>query len=93
MRNQVDSSAGHHRVAYSYSVAGERYSGEFWDYGLQEEAYLKRNDPFSIRYNPSRPSQSYYPDLRTRRNFLLICFAIGGVVAILVIAFDRLAKS
>jgi hypothetical protein len=82
--NQTDSEVGHYHVVYSYSVANERYVGRFVDYGLQQESYLHPGDTFTIRYDPSHPSRSYYPDLRTRRSFLLICAGIGAGLGLLV---------
>jgi hypothetical protein len=86
--NQVNSEVGHHLVTYSYWVDGAIYDGKFADYGRQDEGYLKRDDEIEIRYNPRRPSQSYYPELRTRTNFVLISIAIGGVLGLIVLLFS-----
>ena|SRR5579884_1401647 len=85
-----DGSIGHHRVVYSYSVDGNRYSGQFSDLGLEFEDYLKPGDAFTVRYDPDNRSRSYYPDLRTRRNFNLICCGIGLSLAVLVLAIRAL---
>jgi hypothetical protein len=80
---------GWHKVVYSYTAGGERYSGEFSDYGSEDEEYFGRNDTIEIRYDPAHPARSYYPALRTRTRFHLICTAVGFTLAIIVI-FVRL---
>jgi hypothetical protein len=86
--NQIDSAVGHYRVVYSYRVNGSIYTGRFADYGMQDEEHLKRYDVFQIRYNPKKPAQSYYPELRTNHNFMLICGAIGAVAAVVVLTIS-----
>lgn len=76
--DQIDSPVGHYHVVYSYQVDGTFYTGRFADYGMQDEEYFKGNDVFQVRYNPRKPAQSYYPDLRTRHNFILICLRHWG---------------
>jgi len=76
-------------VAYSYSVSGEFYSGKFSDYSLRDEPYFHRGDTFEIRYNPKKPSKSYYPELRTRTGFVWICVGIGVALAIAVVSLSR----
>jgi hypothetical protein len=80
-RRQSDSTVGHYRVVVSYTVGEEIYTGEFVDFGLQDEEYFHRGDTLQIRYDPKNPSRFYYPDLRTRTRFHLICFAIGAGLA------------
>jgi hypothetical protein len=58
--------------------------GKFADYGYQAESYLHPGDTFIIRYDPSHPKWSYYPELRTRHKFVLIAFAIGVIAALIV---------
>jgi len=53
--------------------------------GCQDEEYLKRDDVFQVRYDPQKPAKSYYPELRTRHNFMLICFGIGAVAGVVVL--------
>ncbi len=84
LEDQVDSEVGFHNVVYSYRVGDERYVGKFAYYGYQAESYLHRGDTFTIRYNPSHPERSYYPELRTRHKFVLIAFAIGAIAALIV---------
>jgi len=60
---------------------GRNLTGEFVDFGLQDEEYFHRGDTLQIRYDPKYPSKFYYPDLRTRTRFHLICFAIGAGLA------------
>jgi hypothetical protein len=84
LEDQTDSEVGYYHVVYSYVVAEERYLGKFADYGFQSESYFRRGDTFTVLYDPSRPSRSYYPELRTRYKFHLICFAIGAGLALLV---------
>jgi hypothetical protein len=88
--DQVDSEVGHYHVVYSYQVDGAFYTGRLADYGMQDEEYFKRNDVFQVRYNPRKPAQSYYPDLRTRTNFVLICCAIGAAAAVVVFTVSYL---
>ena len=84
---------GYHVVVYSYSVEGARYSGNFSDYGRQDDEYLKPNDTFPIKYNPRHPSRSYYPDLRTRRQAAVINFAIGFALGALVLAIKLCGRA
>ncbi len=91
-RDNFDSEVGHYHVIYSYSVNGNRYTGEFIDFGLENEEYFRRDDTFEIRYNPRDPSQSYYPELRTQNSFLFICAVIGAGLAIMVMVVAVLAK-
>lgn len=91
-RRQNDSSLGHYHVVLSYAVDGEIYTGEFVDFGLQDEEYFRRGDTVQIRYNPKRPSKFYYPDLRTTTRFHLICLAIGAGLAATVTVFAVLSK-
>jgi outer membrane usher protein FimD/PapC len=88
--DQIDGSVGHYHVVYSYQVDGTFYTGQFADYGMQDEEYFKRNDVFQVRYNPRKPTQSYYPGLRTRHNFVLICCAVGAVAAVVVLTIAYL---
>jgi hypothetical protein len=85
LSNQVDSPVGFYDVVYSYSVNGNQYTGNFSDYGMEDEEYLKRDDTFEIRYNPANPAKSYYPDLRTRTSFLLVSATIGAAAGIIVL--------
>lgn len=84
LEDQIDSEVGYYRVVYSYVVADERYVGKFTDFGLQKESYFRRGDTFIVRYNPNRPSRSYYPELRSRYKFHLICAGVGAGAALLV---------
>jgi len=91
--DQVDSEVGHYHVVYSYQVNGVLYTGRFADYGMRDEEYFKRNDVFQVRYNPRKPAQSFYPDLRTRTNFVLICLAIGAAAGVVVLTICYLTGS
>lgn len=91
-RRQSDSAVGHYHIVLSYKVEGEIYTGEFTDFGLQDEEYFNRGDTLQIRYNPKCPSKFYYPDLRTQARFHLICIAIGAGAAAIVMLFDILSK-
>lgn len=84
LENQVDSEVGFYNVIYSYSVGDERYAGKFSDYGMQNESYFHRGDTFTIRYDPSHPSRSYYPELRTRRKLVLTALGFGAGLALFV---------
>jgi hypothetical protein len=57
---------------------------------MQDEEYFKRNDVFQVPYNPQKPEKSYYPELRTRHNFMLICCAIGAAAAVVVLTISYL---
>ncbi|HEV2470453.1 MAG TPA: DUF3592 domain-containing protein [Candidatus Sulfotelmatobacter sp.] len=83
-RQERDSPVGHYHVVISYTVAGEIYTGRFVDFGLQSEEDFHRGDTLEIRYNPKNPSKFYYPDLRTQTGFHLMCVAIGGALATIV---------
>jgi Protein of unknown function (DUF3592) len=91
--DQIDSAVGHYHVVYSYWVNGVIYTGKFIDYGLQDEHYFKRGDELEIRFNPERPSHSYYPELRTRTNFVALCLAIGAGLGIVVMLASLLLRS
>ena len=91
--DQIDSAVGHYHVVYSYWVNGVIYTGKFIDYGLQDEHYFKRGDELEIRFNPERPSHSYYPELRTRTNFVALCLAIGVGLGIIVMLASFLLRS
>jgi hypothetical protein len=88
--DQIDSPVGHYHVVYSYQVDGTFDTGPVRRNGMQNEEYFKRNDVFQVRYNPRKAAQSYYPDLRTRHNFILICCAIGAAAAVVVLTISYL---
>lgn len=79
---------GHYNVVYSYRVNDEMYTGEFSDYGSGDESYLKRDDSIQIRYSPSNPSKSFYPEVRTatkkRLFFAGLGLGLGAVVMLIV---------
>jgi hypothetical protein len=75
---------GHHHIVYNYTVGGEYYSGEFFQYGFETDAFLKPGDRFEIRYVINNPAKSYYPELRTGRKAALISFAIGAGIALVM---------
>jgi hypothetical protein len=89
--DQVDSPIGYYDVVFSYRVDDELYSGRFTDYGMEAEDYLHKDDRIEIRYDPSNPNKNYYPLLRTTTNYRLLCGAISGAIAIIVmlIAYFR----
>ena len=88
--DQIDSLVGHYHVVYSYQVDGTFDTGPVRRNGMQNEEYFKRNDVFQVRYNPRKAAQSYYPDSRTRHNFILICCAIGAAAAVVVLTISYL---
>lgn len=90
-RRQSDSSWPLPRCRFVHS-GGRNLTGEFVDFGLQDEEYFHRGDTLQIRYDPKYPSKFYYPDLRTRTRFHLICFAIGAGLAAIVMLFAVLSK-
>ena len=90
--NQINSEVGHYHVTYTYEVGGELYTGHFVDFGRQDENYFKRNDTLMVRYNPHDAGHSYYPALRTRTNFRLICAAIGAALGLLAIVWYAIAQ-
>jgi hypothetical protein len=97
---------GHYEVVYSYRVGEERHTGQFHDYidgGIdycrsedpapaeERGAYLKPEHAISIRYNPSDPEKSFYPDAReynTRRNTTL-AVSIALVIFCLLMLYMR----
>lgn len=81
-------SDGHRHVTYDYSVDGQRYSGEFFDYCLEADDYLKPGQTFEVKFNPRKPSRSYFPDLRSGPS--LLWAAAGGGLAVLML-ISRLA--
>jgi len=91
-RRQSDSAVGHYHVVVSYTVEGEIYTGEFADFGLQDEEYFHRGDTLQIHDNPKCPSKFYYLDLRTQTRFHLICIAIGAGLAAIIVLFDVFSK-
>ena len=91
-RRERDLPVGHYQVVVSYPVDGEIYTGKFVDFGLQAEDYFHRGDTLEVRYNPRKPSKFYYPDLRTQTRFNLTWFAVGAVLAILVMLLKILSK-
>lgn len=80
-----DPSVGRWHVEYEYTVAGERYVGKFVDFQSGDEEYLRPGDRFEIRFNPRRPSQSYYPELSTQTYFLAVCIGMAIVLAVLML--------
>jgi hypothetical protein len=76
---------GHWHVAYSYSVDGRRFAGNFVDFASADDDYLRPGAPFEIRYNPRRPSQSYYPAVRSELPFRLLLVVMGIVLAVLLL--------
>lgn len=76
---------GHWHVEYSYTVAGERFTGRFADFASEDDEYLKPGQHFEIRYNPRKPAQSYYPKLQTQLPFLVLFVAMGVVLAALLL--------
>ena len=84
LRGQIDSSTGHYHVVFTYWVDGEIYTGRFVDFALGDEEYFHKGDTIEIRYDPKHPSRCYYPGLRTRLRFNLVCCAIGAAAAIIV---------
>ena len=77
-------SVGHWHVAYEYTVAGKRYIGKFVDFKSGDEEYLRPGDRFEIRFNPRKPSQSYYPEIHTQIYFLVVFIGMGIVLAVLM---------
>jgi hypothetical protein len=75
---------GHYNVVYSYRVNDEIYTGEFSDYGPENEPYLKRDDTIQIRYNPSNPKKSFYPEVRSATKRRLFFAGLGLALALIV---------
>jgi hypothetical protein len=82
-------SEAHHHIAYYYTANGERYSGEFDDYGNEDEPHLRPGDTFGIRYNPAKPSMSYYPEQRTRAA-VVVGVALGMTAVLIFLLRDYL---
>jgi hypothetical protein len=92
LRGQIDSLTGHYHVVFTYRVDGEIYTGRYVDFALRDEEYFNKGDTIEIRYDPKHPSKCYYPGLRTRLRFNLICCAIGVGAAIVVMLFASLFR-
>jgi hypothetical protein len=80
-----DNSVGQWHVVYEYAVANKQYIGRFVDLASGDEGCLRPGDRFEIRYNPRKPSQSYYPELQTQTYFLVVCVVMGALLAILML--------
>jgi hypothetical protein len=80
---------GHYNVVYSYRVNDEMYEGEFCDYGAVGESYLKRDDSIQIRYNPSNPRKSFYPEARTaaKRRLFFVGLGLGLAALVMLIVY------
>jgi hypothetical protein len=93
LRNQmevVDCEVGHYRVVYYYRVEDEIYVGKFVDFASQDDTF-HRGEEIQIRYNPRNPAKSYYPEVRTQSNFLLLCALLGAALACIVMLFAWLS--
>ena len=75
---------GHYNVVYSYRVGEEIHTGEFSDYGSANETYLKRDDSIQIRYNPSNPGKSFYPEVRSATKRRIFFMSLGLALALIV---------
>jgi len=84
-----DASPGYYTVTYSYSVAGDRYSGTIHHYGHADDVYLHRDDTIQIQYDPNHPQRSTYPSARETAQFLpkwaLTCLRVLTIVLVLLI--------
>lgn len=87
-------SVGHWQVVYEYTVQGRRYVGQFADFAPEDQDYLRPGGRFEIRYNPRKPSQSYYPQVRTQTYFLIVCVVLGilFVVLMLIVAVGAFSR-
>lgn len=83
--NTSDDSVGHWHVEYEYTVGGEHYTGTFVDMASLEEDYPRPGQSIEIRFNPSRPAQSYYPQQRTQTAFLVVCVVFVVIMTALVL--------
>jgi hypothetical protein len=93
LSDEVNSPIGYYDVVFSYRVSNQLYSGRFSDYGMEAEDYLHKDESIEIRYDPSNPSRNYYPLLRTATNYRLLCGAIGGAIAIIVMLIAYLRRT
>jgi hypothetical protein len=57
---------------------------------MEAEDYLHKDESIEIRYDPAKPNKNYYPLLRTATNYRLLCGAIGGAIAIVVMLISFL---
>src|ERR1017187_1264786 len=69
---------GHYSLVYTYRVGDEIYRGESSDYRPAADEYLKRDDSIQVRYDPSNPKRSFYPEARSATNKRLFFFGIGA---------------
>lgn len=80
------SRVGHWRVAYFYEIEGKRYLGQFTDFASEDDEYPWPGDALEIRYNPRKPSESYYPLRRTQAPFVALCItAVVVLVGLLLV--------
>lgn len=80
----------HYHVVYSFKVNEERYTGKFDDFSKLER--FRSGDPIGIRYKPSNPDRSYYPEQWTDTFFFVGALAFGALIGIVVIAANLLSR-
>jgi hypothetical protein len=74
---------GHYNVV-SYRAGEEIYTGKFSDYRSGTEPHLKRDDSIQIRYNPSNPKQSFYPERHSATKRRMLLGSLGLALALIV---------
>jgi hypothetical protein len=72
----------HYTVVYSYRIGTERYVGQFDDYHLMTDAYLRKDDSILIHYCPEQPEKSYYADAQSANKKGLVAIGIGAALGI-----------
>jgi hypothetical protein len=62
----------------------------FEDPSFQFPGILQAKQCLSSPIQSTKAAESYYPDLRSRHNFILICWAIGTAAAVVVLTISYL---
>jgi len=68
------------RVIFSYSVAGETFSGEFFS-----PHRMAKNQTFTLSYDPDHPERNEHTLAEAEDISLMVKVAVGVVVAFVVI--------
>jgi hypothetical protein len=68
------------RVIFSYSVAGDRFSGEFFS-----PRRMTKNQTFTLTYDPDHPERNEHTEAEDEDTRLIFRITIGVIVAIVVL--------
>jgi hypothetical protein len=73
------------RVAYSYRVGDEYYSGQFTDWSSADISSYRKNETLSIEYSIEDPSRSRVPGITRYWDAIKIPVLIGAAFALFVV--------